>query len=69
MQVRWGTHGDFEALALAPSTVQECIDFTVEAFNLSEKYRNPACVMTDGEIGHLRERIIIPDEKRFKINQ
>jgi len=67
MQVRWGTHGDFEALALAPSTVQECIDFTVEAFNLSEKYRNPACVMTDGEIGHLRERIIIPDEKDLKL--
>ena len=67
MQVRWGTHGDFEALAFAPSTVQECMDFTVEAFNLSEKYRNPACVMTDGEIGHLRERIVIPDEKDLEI--
>jgi len=67
MQVRWGTHGDLEALALAPSTVQECMDFTIEAFNLSEKYRNPACVMTDGEIGHLRERIIIPDEKDLKL--
>ncbi len=67
MQVRWGTHGDFEALALAPSTVQECMDFTIEAFNLSEKYRNPACVMTDGEIGHLRERIIIPEEKDLKL--
>ncbi len=67
MQVRWGTHGDVEALALAPSTVQECMDFTIEAFNLSEKYRNPACVMTDGEIGHLRERIVIPDEKDLKL--
>ncbi|MFO7677655.1 MAG: 2-oxoacid:acceptor oxidoreductase subunit alpha [Thermoplasmatota archaeon] len=67
MQVRWGTHGDFEAIALAPSTVQECMDFTIEAFNLSEKYRNPVCVMTDGEIGHLRERIIIPDEKDIEI--
>jgi len=67
MQVRWGTHGDFEALALAPSTVQECLDFTIEAFNLSEKYRNPACVMTDGEVGHLRERIIVPDEKDMKL--
>jgi 2-oxoglutarate ferredoxin oxidoreductase subunit alpha len=63
MQCRWGTHGDIETIALAPSTVQECLDFTIEAFNLSEKYRNPVCVMTDGEIGHLRERIIIPDEK------
>jgi 2-oxoglutarate ferredoxin oxidoreductase subunit alpha len=67
MQVRWGTHGDLEALAFAPSTVQECLDFTIEAFNLSEKYRNPACVMTDGEIGHLRERIVIPDEKDLKL--
>ena len=67
MQARWGTHGDLEALALAPSTVQECLDFTIEAFNLSEKYRNPACVMTDGEIGHLRERIIVPDEKDLKL--
>ena len=63
MQARWGTHGDYEAIAFAPSTVQECLDFTIEAFNLSEKYRNPACVMTDGEVGHLRERIIVPDEK------
>ena len=67
MQVRWGTHGDFEALAFAPSTVQECLDFTIEAFNLSEKYRNPACVMTDGEVGHLRERIIVPDEKDMEL--
>ncbi len=67
MQVRWGTHGDFEAIAIAPSTVQECMDYTIEAFNLSEKYRTPVCVMTDGEVGHLRERIIIPDEKDLKI--
>jgi 2-oxoglutarate ferredoxin oxidoreductase subunit alpha len=67
MQCRWGTHGDFEAIALAPSTVQECMDFTIEAFNLAERYRNPVCVMTDGEMGHLRERIVIPDEKDLKL--
>jgi 2-oxoglutarate ferredoxin oxidoreductase subunit alpha len=67
MQARWGTHGDIEAIALAPSTVQECMDFTIEAFNLAEKYRNPVCVMADGEIGHLRERVIIPDEKDLKL--
>jgi 2-oxoglutarate ferredoxin oxidoreductase subunit alpha len=67
MQARWGTHGDFEAISLAPSTVQECMDFTIEAFNLSEKYRNPVCVMTDGEVGHLRERIVIPEEKDLKL--
>ncbi len=69
MQVRWGTHGDFEAIALAPSTVQESMDFTVEAFNLAEKYRNPVCVMTDGEIGHLRERVVIPDEKELHLKR
>ena len=67
MQAKWGTHGDFEAIALAPSTVQECMDFTIEAFNLAEKYRNPVCVMADGEMGHLRERVVIPDEKDMKI--
>jgi 2-oxoglutarate ferredoxin oxidoreductase subunit alpha len=67
MQVRWGTHGDIEAIALAPSTVQECLDFTIEAFNLAEKYRNPVCLMADGEVGHLRERIIIPDENDLKL--
>ena len=67
MQARYGSHGDFEAIALAPSTVQECLDFTIEASNLSEKYRNPVVVMTDGEMGHLRERIIIPDEKDLRL--
>ena len=67
MQARYGTHGDLEAIALAPSTVQECLDFTIEGFNLSEKYRNPVCIMTDGEVGHLRERIVIPDDKDLNL--
>ena len=62
MQVRWGSHGDMEAIAICPSTVQECVDFTIEAFNLAEKYRHPVCIMTDGETGHLREKVVIPDE-------
>jgi 2-oxoglutarate/2-oxoacid ferredoxin oxidoreductase subunit alpha len=67
MQVRWGSHGDYETIALSPSTVQECLDLTVMAFNLAEKYRNPVCLMADGEIGHIRERIVIPDEKDLKL--
>jgi 2-oxoglutarate ferredoxin oxidoreductase subunit alpha len=67
MQARWGSHGDMEALALAPSTVQECLDMTIEAFNLSERYRHPACVMTDGEVGHLREKLEIPDEDEMNL--
>jgi 2-oxoglutarate ferredoxin oxidoreductase subunit alpha len=67
MQVRWGSHGDMEAIALAPSTVQESLDLTIECFNLSEKYRHPVCLMTDGEVGHLREKVIVPDENEMKL--
>lgn len=67
MQARWGTHGDHEMLALAPSTVQECLELTVECFNLSERYRNPAILLMDGQIGHLRERIDMPYAKDLEI--
>ncbi len=67
MQVRWGSHGDMEAIALCPSTVQECLDMTIDAFNLSEYYRHPVCLMTDGEVGHLREKVVIPDEDEMTL--
>ncbi|MCE5214369.1 MAG: 2-oxoacid:acceptor oxidoreductase subunit alpha [Methanobacterium sp.] len=60
MQARWGSHGDYEIIALSPSSVQECFDFTVEAFNLAEKYRVPVMVMSDEIVGHMREKITIP---------
>ena len=47
MQTRWGSHGDYETISLAPSSVQECFDYTVKAFNLAEKYRCPVFVMAD----------------------
>lgn len=62
MQARWGSHGDYEIIALSPSSVQECFDFTVEAFNLAEKYRVPVMVMSDEIVGHMREKISIPQE-------
>ncbi|MDO5835688.1 MAG: 2-oxoacid:acceptor oxidoreductase subunit alpha [Methanobacterium sp.] len=62
MQARWGSHGDYEVIALSPSSVQECFDFTVEAFNLAEKYRVPVMVMSDEIVGHMREKISIPDQ-------
>lgn len=62
MQARWGSHGDYEPIALSPSSVQECFDFTIKAFNLSEKYRVPVIILTDEIIGHMREKITIPDE-------
>jgi 2-oxoglutarate ferredoxin oxidoreductase subunit alpha len=61
LQARWGTHGDHEIIALAPASVQECVDLTRLAFDLAEEYRNPVLVMTDGEVGHMREPIELPD--------
>lgn len=60
LQARWGTHGDHEMIALAPSSVQETFSLTIEAFNLAEKYRTPVILLMDGEIGHLRENITFP---------
>ena len=60
MQARWGSHGDYEIIALAPTSPQELFDLTIRAFNLSEKYRTPVLVMTDAEVGHMTEKVIIP---------
>jgi len=60
LQAKWGTHGDHEIIALAPASVQECVDLTRLAFDLAEQYRNPVLVMTDGEVGHMREAVVLP---------
>lgn len=60
MQARWGSHGDYGCIALAPESPQECFDLTVHAFNLSEKYRQPVFVMADEVVGHMSERVVIP---------
>jgi len=61
MQARWGTHGDHPVIVLCPSSVQESYSLTITAFNLSEKYRVPVIMLTDEVIGHLRERVILPE--------
>ncbi|WP_297982183.1 2-oxoacid:acceptor oxidoreductase subunit alpha [uncultured Methanobrevibacter sp.] len=70
MQARWGSHGDYEPIALAPSSVQEFFDFTIKAFNLAEKYRVPVTILADEVVGHMREKLVIPDSvdivKRIK---
>jgi len=63
MQCRWGMHGDVETIALAPQSVQEMYDLTIEAFNLSETYRTPVFLLSDANIGHLYERLTIPREE------
>lgn len=67
LQARWGTHGDHEIIALSPWSVQESFDLMLEAFNLSEKYRNPVIFLLDGEIGHIREKIIFPEPDSLSI--
>ena len=66
MQARWGSHGPYEIIALAPMSPQEIFYQTIEAFNLSETYRLPVLVMTDEIVGHMSERVVIPDAKKIK---
>ena len=61
MQARYGTHGDYGIIVLTPSSVQECFDFTVRAFNLADEYRVPVIILSDEAIGHLREKILVPE--------
>jgi 2-oxoglutarate ferredoxin oxidoreductase subunit alpha len=67
MQARWGTHGDHEIIALCPNSPQESLDIMITAFNLAEKYRNPVIVLTDGDVGHMREEVVIPKRKDIKL--
>jgi 2-oxoglutarate ferredoxin oxidoreductase subunit alpha len=67
MQARWGSHGDYEIIALSPTSPQELFDLTIRAFNLSEKYRTPVLVMTDAEVGHMTEKVIIPTPEEIEI--
>jgi 2-oxoglutarate ferredoxin oxidoreductase subunit alpha len=67
MQARWGSHGDYEIIALSPTSPQELFDLTIRAFNLSEKYRVPVLVMTDAEVGHMTEKVVIPPPEAVEL--
>lgn len=67
MQAKYGTHGPHPAIALAPSSVRECFDVTVAAFNLAERYRTPVTILADAVIGHLREVVTLPDVSELKV--
>jgi len=62
MQAKWGSHGDYQVIALAPWSVQEMYDLTLRAFNLSEQYRVPTLIMADEAVGHLRENMIVKEK-------
>lgn len=67
MQARWSASGDHEMIVLAPSSVQELYDYTIEAFNLAERYRNPVIVLSEMTLSLMREKIRFrrPEELRL----
>jgi 2-oxoglutarate/2-oxoacid ferredoxin oxidoreductase subunit alpha len=67
MQVRWGSHGDYEIIALSPNSCQEAFDLTIDAFNLSETYRTPVFMMLDEVVGHMLERVVIPSADEIEV--
>ncbi len=67
MQAMWGTHGDHPVIALCPQSVPETFELTVRAFNLAEKYRTPVILLTDEVVGHMREKIVIPEPGEMEV--
>jgi 2-oxoglutarate/2-oxoacid ferredoxin oxidoreductase subunit alpha len=67
MQARWGSHGDYEIIAVSPNSPQECFDLTVKAFNLAERFRVPVMVMMDECVGHMMERVVIPKAEEIEV--
>lgn len=67
MQARWGSHGDYEIIALCPTSPQEFFDLTIRAFNLAEQYRTPVLIMADAEVGHMTEKVVIPPPEKIQI--
>ncbi len=69
MQARWGTHGDYTSITVAPSSVREAFEETVRAFNLSERFRTPVTVLTDEVLGHMREMMIMPEPGELEVKE
>jgi 2-oxoglutarate ferredoxin oxidoreductase subunit alpha len=67
MQSKWGAHGDYSIIALAPASVQDMFDLTIDCFNFAETYRVPTFLLSDGFTGHLWERVIIPPPEEIQV--
>ncbi len=67
MQARWGTHGEHSIIALVPSSVAECYSLTVEAFNLSERFRTPVIILSDATVAHMREAVALPQAEEIEV--
>ncbi len=67
MQARWGSHGDYGVIALCPNSPQECFDLTITGFNLAEEFRVPVMMMLDECVGHMTEKVVIPEAEAIGI--
>ncbi|HTP30590.1 MAG TPA: 2-oxoacid:acceptor oxidoreductase subunit alpha [Candidatus Acidoferrales bacterium] len=67
MQAKWGSHGDYGIIALCPNSPQECFDLTVTAFNLAEEFRVPVMMMLDECVGHMTEKVVIPEAGKIEV--
>ena len=67
MQAKWGSHGDYEAIAYAPASPQEMFDLTIKAFNMADAYRQPVFLLADEAVGHMTERVVIPDASAIQL--
>jgi 2-oxoglutarate ferredoxin oxidoreductase subunit alpha len=67
IQARHGSHGEYEIIALAPSSAQEMFDTAVRAFNLAEQYRTPVIVLADETVAHMREEVVIPKDSSLAL--
>jgi 2-oxoglutarate ferredoxin oxidoreductase subunit alpha len=67
MQARWGSHGDYEIIALCPNSPQECFDLTIKAFNFAEEFRAPVMFMMDEVVGHMTEKVVIPSANQIEV--
>ncbi len=67
MQARWGTHGDYTAIAVAPSSVNDTLTETIRAFNLAERFRTPVTILLDEVLGHMREMVTIPEPGEYQV--
>lgn len=66
-QARWGSHGDHAIVALTASNHQDVFAMTVEAFNIAETYRTPVVLLFDEVVGHMRERLVLPEPGEIPI--
>jgi len=67
MQARWGSHGDYQVIAMSPQSPQEAFDLVIDAFNLAERYRVPVMFMMDECVGHMTEKVIIPPADQIEV--